>query len=105
MLKSKNLVAFILLLFVSLSCSSVKNLHFLCEESNTEIYVNGDYLGTGQVVYCVPKDTKIITVECRNDGVVVYQRNYSPESYSNNSLIEIYIPKKFNYKSRNSTEY
>ena len=103
--KKLKALAFLIMALVLLSaCRSVKNLYFLCDDFQTEVYVDGEYCGTGQVNVQVPSGTVFIKVECRNNGDIVYQRNYYLSSYENNSLIEIDIPQNYRYKSRNSSE-
>lgn len=84
-------------------CSSPKHLGFLCGDRQIEIYVDGQYLGTGIVNYTVPKDAKEVTVVCKSDGEIVYQREYDAEDY-NGQLIELQIPTEYHYSSGNSRE-
>ena len=104
-IKFKHIVSLFVFTMLFMACSGTKNLHFLCDESQIEIYVDGVYVGSGQVSYLIPSGTELISVECRNNGNVVYQRNYRPNLYENNTLIEISIPQNYMYKSRNSSEY
>lgn len=85
------------------SCASSFPIHLLCAERHVEIYVNDEYVGREQATYIVPKGTEYITVSCRVDGMEVYSRNLYVKG-SKNELLELTIPKNYNYSGGNSVK-
>ena len=95
-------VLFCALLLCS-SCAGSIPISLLCNEQSVEIYVNDEFVGYGLVNYVVPKDVDYITVSCRSDGQILYERNYKAKDYKNR-LIEITPQNNYRYVSRNSKE-
>lgn len=76
---------------------------FLCENHQTEIYVNDKFVGTGHVNYTAPDGIENVVVSCKENGEEVYRRDFNIKNYRG-KLIELNIPRNYRYSSGNSTE-
>lgn len=81
------------------SCSSTQTtVSFLNDDKDVQIYVNGEYVGTGLVSYTFPKEVTTADVECKRNGSVIFTRSYNIKGL-NNRLLELNIPNDLFYSS------
>lgn len=83
---------------VSSSCSSKSfPVSFICDDPTAEIYVDGNYIGSGgPISYTVPAGAKRVHVDCIVDGETIYSRNYNVEGQKN-TLFDIRVPQNMQY--------
>lgn len=81
-----------------LACNTMTTVSFLCQQEDLQIYVNQEYVGKGLVHYSAPKGINIAHVECKKDGITVYERTYNIKG-ANRILYDIHIPDHNTYSS------
>ena len=86
------------LLVVLFSCAVTHPVTFLCEDSDVELFINDESIGSGMVSYIVPKGIKEVKVSCRKNGVEIYSRTYNIVG-NKNVLYDIRIPKDYRYSN------
>ena len=79
-----------------ISCGNVKHVSVLCNQSEGEIYVDGEYLGNGLVSYEVPRDVTTIEIICKIQGKEIARRIVSVR---NRALYEIYLTDDYKYSN------
>lgn len=84
--------------FLLASCASATSVSFFCKRDDLKIFVNGEELGSGLVHYVAPRGIKTAEVECKKNGIIVYQRNYYIKGY-NNTLFDINVIDDNTYSS------
>ena len=95
LIKCSSLVTLLVVLF---SCAVAHPITFLCDDSEVEMFINDESIGSGMVSYTVPKGTKEVKVSCRKHGVEVYSRTYTIVG-NKNVLYDIRIPKDYRYSN------
>ena len=80
------------------SCSTPTTVSFLNNDRDVQIYVNGDYVGTGLVRYTFPKEVTTADIECKKDGSVIFTRSYNIKDL-NNQLLDLNIPNNLFYST------
>ena len=83
------------------SCQSVKTIYFQCDRQDIQLYVNDEFIGSGQGYYTIPKGMTEVAVSCMEEGRVVYRRNFYVKGNKEN-LYELNIPKDYGYSSGNT---
>ena len=89
-------ILYFLLCVGLLSCGSVKQMSVLCNLSEIEIYIDGNYIGKGLVNYTVPQGANVIEVSCRQNGKEITKRIVPVK---NNTLYEIYLSDEYQYST------
>lgn len=93
-----NLILFCHTFFLIVSCAGGTSVSFFCKHDDLKIFVNGEELGVGLVNYVAPRGIKTAEVECRKDGITVYQRNYYIKG-CNHRLFDINVISDNTYSS------
>lgn len=68
----------------------------LCNLSDVEIYIDGNYIGKGLVNYTVPHGTSVIEISCMYNGKEIAKR-IAP--VKNKTLYEVYLSDDFLYST------
>lgn len=98
-MKTYAILLFVIGLFLSSSCTSVKHITITCNPSTAEIYVDDVYQGKGFVRYDIPKGQKYIQISCSDDGVNYASRRFFVRSMETN--IDFYLTEMLKYSSGN----
>ena len=103
--RAKTYIAFLFTTtFLAISCSSSQTtVSFINEDKDVQIFVNGEYVGTGLVRYTFPKEVTTADVECKRNGSVIFTRSYNIKGL-NNMLLELNIPNELFYSTDRQTK-
>lgn len=91
----------IFLLCILLTSCSTQSLVIHCEPQSLDIYVNGNYIGKGVGSCLIESSMGEVSIICKDNEQIVYERCMSPKSIS--SPLYIYHHETLQYSDENQT--
>lgn len=95
----KRIIYFVIGVSTFTSCSTSKEISFLCDDEQIEMYINDEYAGKGLVKVTVSGNTENVKVSCRENGMEIYSRTFYVKNKDKEQLYELSIPKDYRYSS------